>query len=79
MSAQPVYPRLVAVLYNAQNVAKGAEMAEHPAHECCRPKRTELVWEGKRTQVERVALPFQVVETINISLATRFLARRFRP
>jgi len=24
---------------------------------------TELVWEGKRTQVERVPLPFQVIET----------------
>jgi adenine-specific DNA-methyltransferase len=36
-----------------------------------RPQRTELVWEGKRTQVERVALPFQVVETINVSRATR--------
>lgn len=33
--------------------------------------RTELVWPGKRTQVERVALPFQVVETINQSRATR--------
>jgi adenine specific DNA methylase Mod len=27
--------------------------------------RTELVWAGKRTQVDRVALPFQRVETIN--------------
>src|SRR5437016_2092415 len=27
--------------------------------------RTELVWAGKRTHVERVALPFQRVETIN--------------
>ena len=27
--------------------------------------RTELVWAGKRTQVERVALPFQRVETVN--------------
>ncbi len=33
--------------------------------------RTELVWPGKRTQVERVALPFQVVETVNQSRATR--------
>lgn len=32
---------------------------------------TELVWEGKRTQVERVPLPFQVIETINQSRATR--------
>jgi adenine-specific DNA-methyltransferase len=29
------------------------------------PARTELVWAGKRTQVDRVALPFQRVETIN--------------
>jgi len=35
------------------------------------PTRTELVWPGKRTQVERVALSFQVVETINQSRATR--------
>lgn len=35
------------------------------------PTRTELVWPGKRTQVERVALPFQVVETFNQSRATR--------
>lgn len=34
-------------------------------------KGTELVWEGKRTQVERVPLPFQVIETINQSRATR--------
>jgi len=32
---------------------------------------TELVWEGKRTQIERVPLPFQVIETINQSRATR--------
>lgn len=31
----------------------------------------ELVWEGKRTQVERVALPFQRVEIINESRASR--------
>ncbi|HZQ39066.1 MAG TPA: hypothetical protein VFD32_24280, partial [Dehalococcoidia bacterium] len=27
--------------------------------------RTELVWAGKRTQVDRIALPFQRVETVN--------------
>ena len=27
--------------------------------------RTELVWAGKRTHVDRVALPFQHVETVN--------------
>jgi adenine-specific DNA-methyltransferase len=32
---------------------------------------TELVWEGKRTQIERIPLPFQVIETINQSRATR--------
>ncbi len=31
----------------------------------------ELVWEGKRREVERVALPFQRVELINESRATR--------
>ncbi len=34
-------------------------------------KRTGLYWPGKRTQVQRVALPFQVVETVNVSRATR--------
>ena len=33
--------------------------------------RTELVWPGKTSVVERVALPFQVAETINQSRATR--------
>jgi len=33
--------------------------------------RTGLYWPGKRTEVERVALPFQVVETVNVSRATR--------
>ena len=28
-------------------------------------KRVELVWPGKRTQVERVKLPFQVIERVN--------------
>ena len=34
-------------------------------------KRTGLYWPGKRMEVERVALPFQVVETVNVSRATR--------
>ena len=34
-------------------------------------KRTGLYWPGKRTEVERVALPFQVVETVSVSRATR--------
>ena len=46
-------------------------MAEAGEKEYLTPTRTELVWPGKRTQVERVALPFQVVETINQSRATR--------
>jgi adenine-specific DNA-methyltransferase len=39
--------------------------------------RTELVWPGKynedgtRREAERVSLPFQIVETINESRATR--------
>lgn len=28
--------------------------------------KTELVWPGKRTEVERVELPFQTIETINL-------------
>lgn len=41
------------------------------------PSRTELVWPGKYDEqgrlrpVERIALPFQVVETVNQSRATR--------
>jgi len=46
-------------------------MAEGTEKEYLTPTRTELVWPGKRTQVERIALPFQVVETINQSRATR--------
>jgi len=46
-------------------------MAEAGEKEYLTPTRTELVWPGKRTQVERIALPFQVVETVNQSRATR--------
>jgi hypothetical protein len=28
-------------------------------------KRVELVWPGKKTEVERVKLPFQVIERVN--------------
>jgi len=37
----------------------------------------ELVWEGKRKEVERVPLPFQRVEIINESRATRRAAPLF--
>jgi len=33
--------------------------------------KTGLYWEGKRTDVERISLPFQVIETVNESRATR--------
>ena len=33
--------------------------------------RTELVWPGKTSSTERVALPFQIAETINRSRASR--------
>jgi DNA modification methylase len=46
-------------------------MVERGEREHLTPTRTELVWPGKRTQVERIALPFQVVETVNQSRATR--------
>ncbi len=46
-------------------------MAEAGEKEYLTPPRTELVWPGKRTQMERIALPFQVVETVNQSRATR--------
>lgn len=32
---------------------------------------TGLCWQGEKTEVERVALPFQTIETINESRATR--------
>ena len=43
--------------------------------------RTELVWPGKYNEdgtlkeVPRVSLPFQVIETVNESRATRAVAR----
>lgn len=33
--------------------------------------KTELVWPGKRTEVERVELPFQIVEVINLPRGRR--------
>ena len=33
--------------------------------------KTELVWSGKRKEVERVALPFQTIETINLPRGRR--------
>ncbi len=38
--------------------------------------QTGLYWPGKRTEIERVILPFQVVETINESKADREKAQR---
>lgn len=32
---------------------------------------TGLYWQGKRTEVERISRPFQTIETINESRATR--------
>ena len=46
-------------------------MADAPQRTAMEPTRTELVWPGKRAQVERIPLPFQVAETINQSRATR--------
>jgi adenine-specific DNA-methyltransferase len=46
-------------------------MAEGGEREYLTPTRTELVWPGKHTQMERIALPFQIVETVNQSRATR--------
>ena len=46
-----------------------------------KPTRTELVWpgkydeDGKRRDVERVSLPFQVIERINESRASREAAK----
>ena len=46
--------------------------------------KTELVWPGKydengqRKEVERVNLPFQVIETINETRATREAAKKPR-
>jgi len=33
--------------------------------------KTELIWPGKRKEVERVELPFQTIETINLPRGTR--------
>jgi hypothetical protein len=47
--------------------------------------RTELVWPGKydddgnRREVPRVSLPFQVIETVNESRATREAAKARQP
>jgi len=38
--------------------------------------QTGLYWQGKKTEVERVALPFQTIETINESRATREKEKR---
>jgi len=46
-------------------------MAESAERGYQSPSRPELVWPGKRARVERIALPFQVVETVNQSRATR--------
>lgn len=35
------------------------------------PSRVELVWPGKRREVDRVVLPFQCIEIVNESRATR--------
>ena len=42
------------------------------------PRGVELVWPGKRTQVERIALPFQTIETVNEGRAAREDLRLFR-
>lgn len=34
-------------------------------------QKTELIWPGKRTEVERVELPFQTIETINLPRGSR--------
>ena len=33
--------------------------------------KTELIWPGKRKEVERVELPFQTIETINLPRGQR--------
>jgi DNA modification methylase len=42
-----------------------------PARDEAAPTKVELVWEGKRTEVDRVVLPFQRIELVNESRATR--------
>jgi adenine-specific DNA-methyltransferase len=37
---------------------------------------TGLYWQGKKTEVERISLPFQTIETINESRATREVQKR---
>lgn len=45
------------------------EPATSDAHD--EPTRVELVWPGKRREVDRVVLPFQCIEVVNESRATR--------
>ena len=49
-----------------ENPASASSRSEAPQH-----TTTELVWPGKTRTIERVALPFQIAETINQSRATR--------
>jgi DNA modification methylase len=51
---------------------KKAEMKENQVNQ------TGLYWLDKRTEVERVVLPFQLVETVNESLTDRESGRLFR-
>lgn len=51
-----------------QNASAHEAAAEGRAED---PKRVELVWEGKRSEVDHVALPFQRIEIVNESRATR--------
>jgi len=53
-------------------------MGNRDAHERQEPTGVELVWPGKRTTVERIALPFQTIETVNEGRAAREDLRLFR-
>src|SRR5438874_2673118 len=47
------------------------ERAARPSHDGSKDATPRLTWASKPTTVEQVSLPFQVVETINESRATR--------
>ena len=68
VSPTPLAPRRALCYAHAQRPAETPQ-GERPA--AMEPTRVELVWPGKTDAVERVALPFQIAETINRSRASR--------
>jgi adenine-specific DNA-methyltransferase len=70
---------------NIDEASQQAAAAKKGPNGIFRITRTELVWPGKynddgtRKEVPRVSLPFQVIETINESRATREVSKKETP